>query len=290
MSKFFIQTGVLKGVLFLFILWVPVLGWTYEEVEVTSGGTLKGRAFLQGTTPPARIYHLIFSPNIEFCRNISDGNGNRILREFRVSDAGGFENVLVAIIGVGKGKPFDFTPKINIEHCRMTPFVSAIRHRHPIALSNKDPITHDVQAYTLKGDYTFAMFNKPMPAKTEATRQVLFRDGHTFFRTQCGVHDYMQSWGMAVGNPYFAVTDEDGHFEIPDVPPGTYYVVAWHPHLKPKAQEITIESEESVSVDFNFDAAEVHIPLHDRQLNYRLNTWLEPHHLVPPTVELQMYN
>ncbi|MBN4054230.1 carboxypeptidase regulatory-like domain-containing protein [Nitrospira defluvii] len=276
------------GLIWILVLVAPSEAWAYKEVEVRSEGTLTGRVFLNGSPPPARIYHLIFSPNIAYCRNISDGLGNRLLREFRVSELGGFQDVIVSIIGVEHGKPFDFTPTLDIEHCRITPFVTPIRNHHPIAISNKDPITHDVQAYTLKGDYTFAMFNKPMPAHTDVTREVLFRKGHYLFRTQCGVHDYMQSWGMAVGNPYFAVTDKSGYFEILNVPPGTYYVIAWHPHMKVQAKEVRMGLDETVSIEYTFDAAEVHIPLHDLQLNYRLSTWLKPHHLAPPSVELQL--
>lgn len=33
---------------------------------------------------------------------------------------------------------------------------------------------------------------------------------------------------MVVLHPYYAVTDESGSFELTDVPPGTYQIVAWH--------------------------------------------------------------
>ncbi|MFQ5543055.1 MAG: carboxypeptidase-like regulatory domain-containing protein [Nitrospiria bacterium] len=263
-----------------------VLG--YEEGVVSNGGTLTGRVLLEGPPPPARIYHLIFSPNIEYCRSISDGKGNRLLREFNVSDDGGFQNVIISIVGVKKGKPFAYTPIIWLENCQIKPFVTPIRNNHPIMISSVDPVTHDIQAYTLKDEYTFAMFNKPMPGHASVQREVNFRKGHYLFRTQCGVHDYMQSWGMAVGNPYFTVTNRDGNFTIRDVPPGTYYVLAWHPHMKVQAQEVTITPKGKLEMSYTFDSSEVGIPLHDLQTNYRLGTWLEPHHLVPPTVELQV--
>ena len=33
---------------------------------------------------------------------------------------------------------------------------------------------------------------------------------------------------MVVPHPYYAVTDQNGRFELGDVPPGNYEVVAWH--------------------------------------------------------------
>lgn len=131
------------------------------------------------------------------------------------------------------------------------------------------------------------MFNKPTVPESTAVKQVRMRKGSYLFRTQCGVHDFMQSWGMAVGNPYFAVTSADGRFTISDVPPGTYDIVAWHPHMKVRAQQVVVPPSGQVGLDFRFDAGEVNIPLHDLQTSYRLQPALQPHHLVPPAVELQ---
>ena len=266
----------------------PPTAWSYEEVPVTSGGTVTGSVVLYGTPPPSRIYHLIFSPNIDFCRRISDGQGNRLLREFRTGTSGGFQNVVVAVVGVTRGKPFDYAPELVIENCRIAPYVMPIRNREPLSMVNRDPITHDVQAYTTNDPYTFAMFNQPLPAKHHATKKIRLRKGHYLFRTQCGVHDFMQSWGIAVGNPYFAVTGSDGRFVIEDLSPGMYDIIAWHTRMAIQAQRVTVPANGSVTTDFAFDASEVEVPLHDLQTGYRLETWLQPSHLVPPAVELQV--
>lgn len=270
----------------LFLLTVST-GWGYDETTVVDGATVHGRVMLKGTPPPARIYHLIFSPNIDFCGKISDGKGNRLLKEFRAAPDGALENAVVAVVGVERGKPFNYTPELTIENCRIEPFVTPVRNNHRITLINKDLIAHDVQGYTLKDDYTFAMFNKPLTPETIAAKTVELRKGHYLFRTQCGVHDYMQSWGMAVGNPYFAVTGSDGRFTIPDLPPGKYDVIAWHPHMKVRAGRVNVEPNGKAELNFEFDAAEIDIPLHDLQKQFRLDTALQPRHLTPPSVELQ---
>jgi len=263
----------------------------YGGVSVATGGTIEGKVILRGTPPPARIFHLVFSPNMDYCQRVSDGKGNRLLREFEVSENGGLKNVVVAVIGVQRGKPFDFIPKIEIENCRISPFVTPVRNNHSITLESKDPITHDIQAYSINNpieSYTFQMFNKPMPSITVASKEVQFRRGHFIFGTQCGVHDFMQSWGIAVGNPYFAVTGPRGEFSITDLLPGTYDIVAWHPHMMVQAERVTVSPNHSVTLNFEFDSSEVEIPEHDLQTGYRLETWLALRKLVPPSVELQV--
>jgi hypothetical protein len=231
---------------------------------------------------------MVFSPNIDFCSQISDGKGNRLLKEFQVSPDGGFRDVVVAVVGVPRGKKFDYTPEISLQTCQVGPFVIPIRNQHPIQIVNKDPITHDLQGYTLLDEYTFEMFNKPMVGDSTAVKQIQLRKGHYIFRTQCGVHDFMQSWGMAVGNPYFAVTGPDGSFSIPDLPPGTYDVIAWHPYMKVQAQKVTVPSDGKVSLNFQFDASEVHVPFYNLQTNYRLQPALGLIPLKPPAIELQV--
>jgi hypothetical protein len=72
------------------------------------------------------------------------------------------------------------------------------------------------------------------------------------------------------------------------LPPGTYDVVAWHPHMAVKAQRVTVEANGSTPVRFAFDASETEIPLHALQTNYRLQPALDLIPLPPPSVELQV--
>jgi len=44
----------------------------------------------------------------------------------------------------------------------------------------------------------------------------------------CKMHPSMLAYVISLQNPYFAVTGEDGSFEIPGVPPGEYVIKVWH--------------------------------------------------------------
>jgi hypothetical protein len=264
------------------------LASAYVETTVTDGGSVAGRVVLNGPPPPSRIFHLVFSPNMAFCGKISDGAGNRLLKEFRVAQDGAFEGVVVAVVGVEKGKPFDYAPELTIEHCRVAPLVMPVRNGKKVSLVNKDEIAHDIQAYSMRDNFAIQMFNKPLVPEGNALKDIRMRNGHYIFRTQCGVHDFMQSWGIAVGNPYFAVTRPDGTFEIPGLPPGEYDVIAWHPHLPVQSARVTVTAMGRSSVDFGFDSGHVDIPQHDLQKGYRLQTALDARPMPEPTIERQV--
>ncbi len=65
----------------------------------------------------------------------------------------------------------------------------------------------------------------------------------------------MQAWGVSVNNPYYAITDAQGHFTLTDVPQGVYTLVAWHPGLRGiLSTEVAILKGEFVTSRFEFDA------------------------------------
>ncbi len=61
------------------------------------------------------------------------------------------------------------------------------------------------------------------------------------------------------------------------MPPGTYKVTAWHPHLKPVEQEVTVPANGSVAIQFEFDASRVVRPEYERQEKFRIGPEANPH-------------
>jgi hypothetical protein len=53
------------------------------------------------------------------------------------------------------------------------------------------------------------------------------REGVVSLRCNAG-HVWMNGEMIVAKHPYYAVTDENGNFELTGVPPGNYEIVAWH--------------------------------------------------------------
>jgi hypothetical protein len=53
-----------------------------------------------------------------------------------------------------------------------------------------------------------------------------------YFHVKCDVHPWMSAWIAVIDNPYFAVTDKDGHFTLPKgLKDGHYTLHVWHESL-----------------------------------------------------------
>ena len=66
----------------------------------------------------------------------------------------------------------------------------------------------------------------------------------------CRIHPEMEGFVVVLQNPYFAVSDREGHYEIRDVPPGKYVVAVWHEKLKAQPKPVTVEAGRGAVVDF----------------------------------------
>ena len=233
----------------ILIACAPLSAWSYMESSVTNGGTITGQVILDGNKPPALAYSLITNPDTEFCGRISTGTGWRILDEFQVAPDGGLKNTVVFLNGIAKGKPFpEAKPaRVTVEDCVFAPWVMVVKDKQPINIVNMDPIIHDVQIYETAPFGTKVMLHRPLRLNPHHPKNLLadhqhnpgeamidtinFSQGRRIFYLECGFHTYMQSWGLAVDNPYYAITDEQGNFTLPDVPEGVYSLVAWHPGM-----------------------------------------------------------
>jgi hypothetical protein len=259
----------------------PSIALKYQQIDVQNGGTISGKVTLKGSIPKPRIFHLSLYPFGDYCKKISDGKGNLVLQEYNVGSDGGFQDVIIAVEHVKKGKPFvpvqahyvstncmfhpAEIPESELYHkdkmgkmMHVHPLVEVLQNHEPLTVVNKDPIFHNGQVFERERGNIIMNFPLP-PGTNKPEGGILNLDpGKRLVEMICGMHEFMQAWGFAVDNPYYAKTKIDGKFAIDQLPPGTYEVVAWHPHFKPIEKKITVPANGSVSLNFEFDASTVH--------------------------------
>jgi hypothetical protein len=232
-----------------------ITAWGYEVMPVSNGGAVTGTVQFAGEPPPPTGFELRRYPDREYCGALSDGSGYRFLREVAVGPEQGLKDVIVIIQGIEKGKPFAFEEtKLETNICQFVPFVSVMRDQHPITVKNLDTVSHDLQVYEREWEHIFIMFHRPALTKAGTSDVIRFTGNRRGVIMQCGMHPYMQGHGLAVENPYYAITGLEGTFAIPDLPAGTYRIKAWHPILGEHVQAVTVAANGTASSDFRFKA------------------------------------
>jgi hypothetical protein len=228
--------------------------WAYESATVTNGATVQGKITFTGTVPAPKAFELRRYYDREYCKILSDGKGHRLLKEVNVGSDGGLRDVVVVVEGIEKGKPFTFTDaEVEASLCQFMPFVTVVSDKRRVTVFNRDPVSHDIQGYAYDQSGVDIVMHRPALHVSGTTDIVQLVKGRKVFTMQCGMHPYMQSWGYAIDNPYYAVTGPNGSFTIGDLPAGTYHIKAWHPSLGTQTRDITVNPSEIISLDFSFE-------------------------------------
>jgi len=252
-----IRTGFwpMAGALVVLSAWLGTEAWAYESGPVKGGAIVRGTVTVAGTVPAPKEFELRRFPDYEFCGTLSDDRGYRRLREVTFRPDGGLKDVVVVVEGVTQGKPFTSTDaEVEATLCQFLPFVTIVHDTRRVTVFNRDPVPHDIQGLAPDQPGNERVFYRPSLEASGTTDLVQLAKEQHVFSMHCSQHPYMQNWGYAVDNPYYAVTDATGAFSIEDLPPGTYRLKAWHPILGTQDREITISPNETASLDLSFKA------------------------------------
>jgi plastocyanin len=91
-----------------------------------------------------------------------------------------------------------------------------------VEFPNHDRVFHDVFSFRDGKQFELGLY------PVGAVKQVPF-DRPGLSRVFCNIHPGMAAYIMVVDSPYFAVSDRDGHFTLPQMPAGTFTYHAWRP-------------------------------------------------------------
>jgi hypothetical protein len=165
-----------------------------------------------------------------------------------VNDKGQMQWVFVRVkSGLSGTFPAPATPAVLDQHgCMYVPHVMGVMVNQPVAILNSDATLHNVNVKPTanKG------FNMGMPVKGMKIEQK-FSKPELGIPFKCDVHPWMGATLHVVDNPFFAVSDVEGRFEIKGLPPGTYTLEAVHESAKVPARtfQVTVKADTSVRAD-----------------------------------------
>ena len=231
------------------VLWLCVLAFLFPQSRVFAaeaaaahGGTITGFVKLEGSAPKLPPLQIVKSKDV--CKNVSN-------ETLVVGPGKGIRYAVITLEGVPASEAVEAEAVHELDNagCRFVPHVQAMQINQSLVLKNTDPILHTDHAF-FQG--TQPQFNVGLyPGKV--MRKPMVSPG--VVKIQCDVHPWMSAYVIVTENPYHAVSDVYGEYQIGDVPPGVYRVKVWHERLGTQEKKIEVKAGATSKLDFAFTAA-----------------------------------
>jgi hypothetical protein len=222
-----------------------------------AGGTVTGRVTYHGK-PEEKVFLFSKFPNPKFCaknpRKELVKDDKRIFPTIRVGPDGALLDVVVAVTDIDDQAFMDaFTGTNHVAaFCEWLEFTGIVVNRKNFHVENHDAdpedpksikgILHNPHAFETLGPSSSTVFNIALAEiGSKLDKPVMLRKQGSIFRLQCDQHEFMQSFFLPVTNPYYATGNEQGAFEIHEVPAGKHKIMAWHPFAGKVEMEVEVK-------------------------------------------------
>ena len=172
--------------------------------------------------------------------------GSEILEESLILKNQKVKNAVIWLEGkqARKLKNTPGTYTIDQKKCAYSPHVLAMPQGSELKILTSDPINHNIHTYSFDNDPINIMFlpNQDYTQEMEEPEVV---------KVSCDLHNWMVAYIVVTPNSYFAMTQNNGSFEIKNVPPGKYTLKFWHESLGEESRKIEV-GKGVTKVDFDF--------------------------------------
>lgn len=219
-------------------------GLTAPGTSSAPAGSLGGKVKFEGTLPKTLPISMRSDPSCaaEHPRPVHS-------QDVMSGQNGTLANVIVFVSQGVDEHAYDVpqTPALMEQKgCLYEPHVLAMRAGQTLRVVNADKTTHNIH---------------PMPAnnrewnKAQTPGQPIeekFAREEVSIPVKCNIHPWMHSYIAIFKHPFFAVTGQDGRFELRNLPPGEYTIEAWHEKLGTMTQHVKIAEGDNKTVDFTF--------------------------------------
>ena len=216
-------------------------------IDPATAGVVAGKVKLEGAAPRPRRIRMDAEPS---CAGMH--SGGVFDEEIVTGDGGALANVIVYVKAGLENHNFDTAKEpivIDQKGCLYHPRVIAVQTNQTIEILNNDATTHNIHPVPKNN----REWNKSQAAGTPKLMESFPRE-EVAIPVKCNVHPWMKAYIAVLRHPYFRVTSKDGAFELKNLPPGDYTLVAWHEKLGESEQKVTLGAKETKTVEFSFKA------------------------------------
>lgn len=226
----------------------------YEVVEVTNGGQIKGKvtAVLKVKDPVMNIEIKAGDDPEKTKMEKELCGGEKAAGMYILSAAGEVKNAYVIVEKVKKGKaPPKSDLVIDNIDCRFVPLAGISYIKSKYIFKNSDPVLHNTNmGKMLKGGIRRTVYNLALPHKDQVIKKISRVSG--LISIKCDAHYWMRAYVYASRNPYVAITDANGGYEIKDLLPGRYKVRFWHEGFEEVIMEVEVKPGSSTELSALF--------------------------------------
>jgi plastocyanin len=218
-----------------------------EPVDASTAGSITGTVELEEKPPRMKVINMAAEPKCA-----QEHSTPVLTQEVVPGENGTLQNVIVYLQGDFSHYKFEEPQKpaiIGQKGCMYDPHVLALRTGQPLQVINSDAVTHNIHPVPKDN----REWNQSQPPGAAPIVQSFARE-EVAIPVKCNVHPWMKAYIAVLNNPYFQVTGKGGSFDLRNVPPGTYKLVAWHEFYETKEESVTIGPKESKTVRVVFNA------------------------------------
>jgi len=133
---------------------------------------------------------------------------------------------------------------------RFVPEVLPVVVGTTVEFANQDTIYHNVFSKAKTKTFDLGFY------ECGQSRSVVFNQTG-LVKVYCDIHSRMVGYILVLSNPYFAVTDTQGHFTIREIPDGRYVVRAWQRFGPEQQQAMTLAGAKTATVTFELTEEKV---------------------------------
>jgi plastocyanin len=132
-------------------------------------------------------------------------------------------------------------PRMSSKNMRFEPEVLPILAGSTVEFPNLDKVLHNVFSLSKAKPFDLGLY------QAGETKSIAFEETG-LVKVYCNVHEDMAAYILVLGNPHFTLTDKEGNFTLPDVPPGTYKLVCWYRFGDAMEKDVVITKTQTVQV------------------------------------------